>query len=143
MRNAIDERIQTGLKAEYEEEGSAIIEETRAQISQYFSGERTQFNLPLLLVGSEFQKKVWKTLLEIPFGKTNTYSGLSRTLGNEKAIRAVAAANGANAISIIVPCHRILGSDGRLIGYAGGLETKRNLLRLENAFRQRELEFPN
>ena len=139
MRSSIDERIKSGLQAIYTEEGSGIIEETKAQLSQYFSGERQQFELPLLLVGSEFQKQVWNELLRIPFGKTESYAGLSKKLGNIEAIRAVASANGANAISIIVPCHRILGSDGSLTGYAGGLETKRKLLRLENAFLQGEL----
>lgn len=139
MRSSIDERIQSGLQASYVEEGSEIIEETKAQLLQYFSGEREQFNLPLLLVGSEFQKQVWNELLQIPFGKTESYAGLSKKLVNEDAIRAVASANGANAIAIIVPCHRILGSDGSLTGYAGGLVTKRKLLRLENAFPPGEL----
>ena len=141
MRSSIDERIQSGLKATYSEEGSDIIEETKAQLSQYFNGERHQFDLPLLLVGSEFQKKVWNELLQLTFGKTESYAGLSKKLGNEEAIRAVASANGANAISIIVPCHRILGSDGSLTGYAGGLETKKKLLHLEKAFQQGELPF--
>ena len=139
MRSSIDERIQSGLKATYTEEGSDIIEETKAQLSQYFSGERIQFDLPLLLVGSEFQKQVWNELLRIPYGKTESYAGLSKKLGNIEAIRAVASANGANAISIIVPCHRILGSDGSLTGYAGGLATKKKLLQLEKAFQQGEL----
>lgn len=139
MRDSIDERIQSGLQAAYEEGGSDILEETKAQLSQYFNGERKEFDLPVLLVGSEFQKQVWNELIQIPFGKTESYAGLSKKLGNIEAIRAVASANGANAISIIVPCHRILGSDGSLTGYAGGLETKKKLLRLENAFRQGEL----
>ena len=139
MRASIDERLQSGLQSGYEEGDSDIIRETMAQLSQYFEGERHQFDLPLLLVGSEFQKQVWKELLSIPFGQTESYAGLSKKLGNEAAIRAVAAANGANAISIIVPCHRVLGSDGSLTGYAGGLETKRKLLRLEKALTQGEL----
>jgi len=139
MRASIDQRIQTGLQAEYVEEESDVINETRKQLSAYFARKQTSFNLPLLMVGSEFQKKVWELLLNIPFGKTESYSGLSKKLGDLKAIRAVASANGANAISIIVPCHRILGSDGKLIGYAGGLSTKKKLLSLENAFAQREL----
>ena len=140
MRASVDERIQNGLDAGYVDEGSEIIEETKAQLSRYFNGERRAFDLPLMLVGSEFQKQVWNALLQIPFGKTETYAGLSKKLGDEKAIRAVAAANGANAISIIVPCHRILGSDGSLTGYAGGLEAKKKLLQLENAFLQGELD---
>lgn len=139
MRDSIDERIQSGLQAVYEEGESEIVEETKVQLSQYFNGERHEFDLPIILVGSEFQKLVWNELLRIPFGETESYAGLSKKLGNIEAIRAVASANGANAISIIVPCHRILGSDGSLTGYAGGLETKRKLLLLENAFQQGEL----
>jgi len=140
MRGSIDKRIQTGLQADYVEGESEIIRETRRQLDQYFEGKRKEFDLPLLLLGSDFQKRVWKELLEIPFGKTESYAGLSRRLGDQKAIRAVASSNGANAISIIVPCHRILGSDGSLTGYAGGLDTKRKLLRLEKAFTQGELD---
>jgi methylated-DNA-[protein]-cysteine S-methyltransferase len=139
MRDPIDERIQSGLQAVYQIGESDIVEETKAQLSQYFKGERKEFDLPILLVGSEFQKQVWNELIRIPFGKTESYAGLSKKLGNIEAIRAVASANGANAISIIVPCHRILGSDGSLTGYAGGLETKKKLLLLENAFQQGEL----
>lgn len=139
MRASIDERIQSGLHATYAAEGSDLLEEARNQLAQYFQGERKEFDLPLLLVGSDFQKRVWKALLQIPYGTTESYSGLARKLGNEEAIRAVAAANGANAISIIVPCHRIVGSDGSMTGYAGGLRTKRELLRMENALPQGEL----
>jgi len=139
MRATVDSRIQTGLKADYVEGVNSTIEEATEQLQQYFDGNRLTFDLPLLLVGSEFQKRVWNELRKIPYGKTDNYTRLSRSLGDLKAIRAVASANGANAISIIVPCHRILGSDGSLTGYAGGLETKRKLLRLENAFMQGEL----
>lgn len=139
MRSSIDHRIKKGLEAEYEEGESEILEDTRSQLAAYFKGKRTSFDLPLLLVGSEFQKSVWQELIRIPFGKTESYAGLSTKLGDLKAIRAVASANGANAISIIVPCHRILGSDGSLTGYAGGLATKKKLLRLENALAQGEL----
>ncbi len=130
-RSQIDTRIQTGLQAEFEEEETAILEETKKQLDEYFAQTRTTFDLPLLLVGSDFQKSVWNALLEIPVGKTVSYLDLSRQLGDEKAIRAVASANGANAISIIIPCHRVIGSDGSLTGYAGGLTAKRKLLHLE------------
>ena len=133
MRNTIDNRIKAGLDAEYIEDSSPIIEETKAQLSQYFAGERTEFDIPILLIGSDFQKSVWNTLLQIPYGKTDTYLGLSKKLENEKAIRAVASANGANCISIIIPCHRIIGSNGKLVGYAGGLSVKKKLLVLEKA----------
>jgi len=140
MRTAIDTRLQKNLEANFVEESSAIIEETKKQLTQYFNKERTEFDISLLFVGTDFQKKVWNSLLEIPFGKTETYLGLSKKLGNEKAIRAVATANGANAISILVPCHRIIGSDGKLVGYAGGLPAKKKLLQLENALVTSQLE---
>lgn len=139
MRGAVDRRIQTGLNAVYLEGESEIIDMAKAQLQQYFDGGREEFDLPLLMAGSDFQRKVWNELLRIPYGKTKSYAFLTQGLGDPKAIRAVASANGANALSIIVPCHRILGSDGSLTGYAGGLETKKKLLRLENAYLQGEL----
>jgi methylated-DNA-[protein]-cysteine S-methyltransferase len=140
-RELIDRRIQTGLKASFVEAGSMVNEECKKQLMQYFNGERKEFDLSILLVGTDFQKSVWNLLMEIPFGKTLSYARLSRKLGDEKAIRAVARANGDNAHSIIVPCHRILGSDGSLTGYAGGLRTKQKLLQLESASLQQELKF--
>ncbi|NOX46147.1 MAG: methylated-DNA--[protein]-cysteine S-methyltransferase [Chlorobi bacterium] len=133
MRTSIDRRIKTGLDAGFVEMDSEVINETKNQLKQYFKGERDRFDVPLLFIGSGFQKNVWNALMEIPYGKTETYLGLSKKLGNEKAIRAVATANGANAISILVPCHRIIGNDGSLVGYAGGLDVKKRLLQLENA----------
>jgi len=131
MRAEIDTRIQKGLNLAYSEEDTAVTDEAKKQLTEYFNGERKSFEIPSLTVGTDFQKNVWAELLKIPFGKTETYLGLSLKLGNEKAIRAVAAANGANAISIFIPCHRIIGSDGKLIGYAGGLDAKKKLLKLE------------
>jgi len=90
------------------------------------------FDIPILLIGTQFQKEVWKALRNIPYGKTISYLELAYKLNNPKAIRAIASANGANAISIIIPCHRIIGSDGNMVGYAGGLKAKKNLLKLEN-----------
>ncbi|MEN8121332.1 MAG: methylated-DNA--[protein]-cysteine S-methyltransferase [Bacteroidota bacterium] len=139
MRYSIDKRIKNYLKANFREEGSTVIEETKRQLQQYFDRERTEFDLPLLLAGTDFQKNVWNALIKIPYGKTETYLGLSKKLANEKAIRAVASANGANAISIIVPCHRIIGSKGELVGYAGGLPAKKKLLLLENALDNSQL----
>jgi len=133
MRDSIDSRIRTELNAEYIEGNSEIISKTKTQLSEYFEGERTEFDIPLLLVGSDFQKSVWNALLQIPFGTTVTYLELSKRIDNEKAIRAVASANGANALSIIIPCHRVIGSDGKLVGYAGGLDVKKKLLTLEKA----------
>ena len=133
MRTSIDNRLQLWFNAEYLVEDSLFLEQTRLELMEYFNGERKEFNIPLLFAGSDFQKSVWHALIKIPFGETRTYLQLSQHLGNEKAIRAVAAANGANAISIIVPCHRVIGSDGSLVGYAGGLNTKKRLLQLEKA----------
>ena len=132
MRTTIDTRIQKGLNATYREESSEVIEETIKQMQEYFAGERKEFDIPLLLVGSDFQKSVWKGLMQIPYGSTASYLELSKNIGNEKAVRAVASANGANAIAILIPCHRIIGSDGKLVGYAGGLPAKKMLLELEN-----------
>ena len=131
MRTTIDSRIQKGLKAEYVEECSAVIEETIKQMQEYFAGERKVFDIPLLMVGTEFQKSVWEGLMQIPYGTTASYLELSKNIGNEKAVRAVASANGANSISIMIPCHRIIGSNGDLVGYAGGLPAKKKLLELE------------
>jgi methylated-DNA-[protein]-cysteine S-methyltransferase len=133
MRDEIDNRIQKGLGLKYFEEESSVIQAAKEQLNEYLNGQRKEFSILLLLVGSDFQKSVWNELLKVPFGKTETYLGLSKKLGNEKAIRAVASANGANAISIFVPCHRIIGSDGKLIGYAGGIGAKKKLLRLEGS----------
>ena len=131
MREQIDSRIQTRLQAEFKLEETDLLNEVKTQLNEYFAKERITFDLPLLFVGSDFQKSVWEKLLTIPYGKTTSYLELSRMLGDEKAIRAVATANGANAISIIVPCHRVIGSDGSLTGYAGGLNAKQKLLQLE------------
>lgn len=131
MRDQLDARIQTGLQAEFELQETELLSATKSQLNEYFAGERRDFDIPLLFVGSDFQKSVWEKLVTIPFGKTVSYLELSRLLGDEKAIRAVATANGANAISILVPCHRVIGSDGSLTGYAGGLKAKQKLLQLE------------
>lgn len=129
----IDERIQKGLNAEYLEKRTPTLESVGQQLEEYFSGRRQSFDVDILTVGSEFQRKVWKALLAIPYGKTASYLELSKSIGNVAAIRAVAAANGANAISILIPCHRIIGSDGNLVGYGGGLDVKKKLLQLEGA----------
>ncbi len=131
MRTAIDQRICTALDAVFVEEPCEVIEETKVQLNAYFKQQITEFYLPLKFVGTDFQQKVWKALLEIPYGKTSTYLQQAIKLKNALAIRAVATANGANALAIIVPCHRIIGSDGSLVGYAGGLSVKQKLLTLE------------
>ena len=105
--------------------------EAERQLREYFDGKRTKFSLPLDLQGTEFQTKVWESLLGIPFGKTLSYSEIARRIGKPKASRAVGAAVGRNPIAIIVPCHRIIGASGQLTGFAGGLEIKEKLLKLE------------
>ncbi len=140
MRSAIDSRIQYELNGEYIEEETDITKQTKLQLNEYFKRKRKEFTIPLLFAGTDFQKKVWNALLKIPYGKTESYSGLSKIMNNEKAVRAVASATGANAISIIVPCHRIIGNSGDLVGYAGGLKTKDKLLKLEGYLKDGQQE---
>jgi methylated-DNA-[protein]-cysteine S-methyltransferase len=108
-----------------------LVSEALRQLQAYFAGERSAFDIPLAPEGTEFQRTVWKALLEIPYGETCSYSDLARSIGNPAAVRAVGAANGRNPIGIIVPCHRVIGSSGKLVGYGGGLPMKRMLLDLE------------
>ncbi len=110
-----------------------ILSEAVCQLEEYFSGKRTQFELPLAAKGTAFQQAVWQALCRIPFGETWSYQQLADEIGNPKAVRAVGLANGKNPISVIVPCHRVIGKNGRLTGYAGGVETKQRLLELEKA----------
>lgn len=131
-RDVVDIRLRKVLRAGYEEKTSDIIQETSKQLDEYFDGKRMVFDIPLLFAGTDFQKKVWHKLLEVPYGVTLSYGELATQLGMPKAVRAVANANGANAISIIVPCHRVIGSDHSLTGYGGGLAAKRKLLQLES-----------
>lgn len=130
--DVVDIRLRKVLRAGYEEKTSNIIQETSKQLDEYFDGKRTVFDIPMLFAGTDFQKKVWHKLLEIPYGVTISYGELATQLGMPKAVRAVANANGANAISIIVPCHRVIGSDHSLTGYGGGLAAKKKLLELES-----------
>ncbi len=124
-------RLARLLGAEFTEEPSEVILLTEMQLDEYFSGKRKTFDIPLQTVGTDFQRRVWNTLLKIPFGKTTTYKDIAIEVGNEKGTRAVAQAIGANGISIIIPCHRVIGSDHSLTGFAGGMEAKRMLLQLE------------
>ena len=109
------------------------------QLTEYFEGTRTSFDLKLAPEGTEFQKRVWKQLLEIPFAKTTSYQKMANHLGDPKVIRAAASANGKNPIAIIIPCHRVIGSDGSLTGYASGLHRKKWLLDHENPVKQQSL----
>lgn len=103
-----------------------------AELAEYFAGQRTRFTVPTAAVGTEFQARVWAALVAIPYGETRTYADIARSLGDPNLVRAVGAANARNPISILVPCHRVVGSDGQLTGYAGGLDRKEFLLSLEN-----------
>ena len=115
-----------------------ILEAAAAQLREYFAGTRTTFDLPLAASGTDFQQRVWRTLLAIPFGDTWSYGQLARSIGQPTASRAVGAANGANPIAIIVPCHRVIGANGTLTGYAGGMAMKQWLL----AHEQRQAQLP-
>lgn len=117
----------------------SVLIEAVSQFNDYFEGKRIDFDFKLNPKGTEFQQKVWKGLLEIPFGKTMSYLELSKKLGDVKAIRAVASANGKNPLWIVVPCHRVIGTDGSLTGYAGGLWRKKWLLNHENPTNQQSL----
>jgi methylated-DNA-[protein]-cysteine S-methyltransferase len=110
---------------------AAGFEQAAEQLGEYFAGRRTRFTLPTLLAGSDFQRRVWHTVATIPYGQTWSYAQLADAVGRPDRIRAVAAANGRNPIAVVVPCHRVVGSDGSLTGYAGGLARKRFLLDLE------------
>ena len=142
LRESIDRRIRTSLEADYTIADNELLQETRAQVDEYLGGTRKVFELPILMVGTKFQKTVWMALQDIGYGETCSYLELSRRVGDEKSIRAVAAANGANAISLVIPCHRIIGINGEMIGYGGGVTVKKKLLQLERAaiFDQLELD---
>ena len=119
------------LSLEGEEGLTALLERTSRQLEEYFAGKRKQFDLPLSLRGTEFQRQVWAALRDIPYGETRSYGQIAQAVGRPKAVRAVGMANHNNPISIIVPCHRVVGADGSLTGYGGGLENKKFLLALE------------
>ena len=131
MRKTVDNRLKKGLNAEFIEQDDDVLEKIRTQLNEYLNGDRKEFDVPLLTVGSDFQKSVWDALMKVPYGTTSTYLQLAKNINNEKAVRAVANANGANSIGIIIPCHRIIGSNGELVGYGGGLAVKKRLLKLE------------
>ncbi|MGA3132082.1 MAG: methylated-DNA--[protein]-cysteine S-methyltransferase [Terracidiphilus sp.] len=126
-----DEPLRVRLGQQVKQEAHPILIQTERQLGEYFAGKRTSFSVSIDFRGTSFQKNVWDALLAIPFGETRTYGELARRLGNPNASRAVGAATGKNPISIIVPCHRVIGSTGKLTGFAGGLETKARLLTLE------------
>ncbi len=120
-------------QSEREDRGNTILLKTEQQLNEYFAGTRESFSVPLDFEGTAFQKTVWKALLTIPYGETRTYGQIAKQIGNERAMRAVGAASGKNPISIIAPCHRVIGASGELTGFAGGLEIKALLLNLERS----------
>ena len=119
--------------AESVEGTEPVLEAAAGQLREYFAGERSAFDLPLALDGTPFQQEAWRALADIPYGETVSYGEQARRLGRPDAVRAVGAANGANPIAIVLPCHRVIGADGSLTGFGGGLETKRRLLDLERS----------
>jgi O-6-methylguanine DNA methyltransferase len=129
--NTILDRVGNALNDRFQEGDHPYFIALEQQVNEYFQGVRQEFDLPLDLLGTPFQVKVWRGLLDIPYGQTRSYEQQSRFLGDEKAIRAVAGANGQNGIAIIIPCHRVIGKDGSLTGYGGGIQRKKWLLEHE------------
>ena len=133
-RAQIDRRIQRALKAEYIEGSSQVIVQAIEELNDYFQGKLHCFNIPLLPIGTSFQQAVWCEIAKIPYGTTASYKEIAHRIGKPKAVRAAANAIGANALSLFIPCHRIVGSDGALRGYAGGVGAKKKLLELEGRY---------
>lgn len=131
MRDAVDKRICNYFQATYREQTHPIQIDAISQLDAYFQKKRKDFDIPLAMAGTDFQIQVWNQLLKIPFGSRTTYSHFSEILGNPKAVRAIGTAIGANAHSIIIPCHRVVGKNNNLVGYAGGLAAKSKLLTIE------------
>ena len=130
---AKERRGRVRLRLDAEDSRHPVLVETRRQLTEYFAGRRQAFSLKLDFNGTAFQKQVWNALLTIPFGETRSYGEIARQIGRPAAARAVGAANGKNPVSIVAPCHRVIGSTGTLTGFAGGLEAKARLLALEGA----------
>jgi methylated-DNA-[protein]-cysteine S-methyltransferase len=132
-------RIEFGARGG-KQQSYAVMRETMRQLQAYFAGELKSFDVPLEIVGTEFQKRVWSALRTIPYGQTRSYSQIASQIGVPQAVRAVGAANGRNPIPIIVPCHRVIGASGSLVGFGGGLDWKRLLLDLESTYVERSRE---
>ena len=132
-------RVSQYMKAEFKIETTPILELAKKQLNEYFTGIRKIFDIPLRPIGTDFQKKVWHALLNIPYGETRSYKEIAISMGNPNGTRAVAGAIGSNGISILIPCHRVIGSNHSLTGFAGGLTTKRFLLELETEQRQHKM----
>lgn len=132
---SVRHRLEQALQARFADEPSEVTRRAARELDEYFAGRLRSFTLPLLFVGTEFQKRVWNALLQVPYGETRSYGWQAMAIGSPKAVRAVGTANGANSISIFAPCHRIIGSNRSLTGYGGGLPVKRFLLELEESAR--------
>ena len=130
---AVQRRLFKHFKAILKEGDNAILEATVSQLDAYFSGHKMRFEIPIITAGTDFQKQVWEALQSVKYAQTISYSTLAQKIDHPNAVRAVANANAANALSIIIPCHRIIGHSGKLVGYAGGLDTKQRLLEREQA----------
>lgn len=130
-QNDLPTRVKLGAMEECQNQ--PVLHEAHRQLTEYFAGTRRQFDLELDFAGTDFQKQVWRALLTIPFGETRSYTDIAKQIGNPSAVRAVGAANGRNPISIVAPCHRVIGSNGTLTGFAGGLQAKQILLQLEGS----------
>lgn len=132
-REAIDRRICSHLNSAFQDGSSDATDEAKRQLDEYFAGKRRDLDMPLFMTGTEFQCRVWRELMKIPYGVTLSYGGLALRIQNPNAVRAVASAIATNPISLFVPCHRVIGSNNNLTGYAGGLDAKRKLLDLEGS----------
>lgn len=132
-RRTVDDRIRKKLGARFVEQSDEVLKKARNQLDEYLNGNRKEFDIPLLVTGTDFQRRVWKVLMRVPYGATSTYGQIAQDIGSPRAVRAVGSALGANPISIILPCHRVVGGNGGLTGYGGGLSRKKWLLRLEQA----------
>ncbi len=130
--DAVVRRVVKGLDAEIVSQENDSIRRVKQQIDEYLQGMRTVFTFPIIMVGTSFQKEVWTELLKVPYGNTASYQEVARRIGRPKAVRAVGTANGANALALVVPCHRIIAASGGLGGYGAGLAVKKTLLALEN-----------
>jgi len=132
-------KLAEGLNAQFIEEENPHLNQLKEQLTLYFDKKLHEFTVPLILTGTDFQQKVFQSLIKIPYGSTSTYKNQAIVLGDVKSIRAVATANGLNKIAVVIPCHRIIGSDGSMVGYAGGIHRKEALLQLEGALQQTQL----
>jgi len=138
QRVAIDKRVQSALHAQYVVRETSLLNVAKREIDEYLCGGRQYFDLPILMAGTDFQQTVWSSLQNIPYGETASYLQIASQIGKPTAVRAVANANGANCINLIIPCHRVIGRDGTLVGYGGGLENKKMLLGIESNNRKTE-----